>query len=129
MNNVSLIGRITKDIEIRYTQGSNTAVSKFNIAVDKKVKAGEEKKADFIQCQAWGKTAEFIGKYFSKGQKIALIGRIETNNWEDKDGKKHYDTFVTVENVEFCEGKRDSEGQAQKETQEEFSKYETDLPF
>ena len=104
MNNVSLIGRLTAAPELRHTQ-SGVAITRFSIAVDRRVKAGEEKQTDFINCVAWRQTAEFVCKYFSKGQRIALTGRIQTGSYSDKDGNKHYTFDVIADNVEFCESK------------------------
>ena len=108
MNNVSLIGRLTANPELKYTQ-SGMAYAKFSIAVDRAfVKQGEERQADFINIVAWGKTAEFICKYFSKGGRIALTGRIQTGSYTAQDGTKRYTTDVVAENVEFCDSKPDS---------------------
>ncbi len=104
MNNVQLIGRLTVDPELKHTQ-SGTACTRFNIAVDRRVKQGEEKQADFITVVAWQQRAEFICKYFSKGQKIALTGSIKTGSYTDRDGNKRNTFEVWAENVEFCESK------------------------
>ena len=104
MNQVNLIGRLTSDPELRHTQGG-TACTRFNIAVDRRVKQGEEKQTDFITIVAWQQRAEFICKYFSKGQKIALTGSIRTGSYTDRDGNKRYTFEVWAENVEFCENK------------------------
>lgn len=107
MNKVSLIGRLTKDVEVRYTQ-SNTAVASFTLAVNRRfVKEGEERQTDFISTIAWGKTAEFISKYFKKGQQVSLVGRIQTRNYEDDQGKKHYITEVVAEEVYFADSKKE----------------------
>ena len=105
MNNVQIIGRLTADPELRHTQGG-TACTRFSVAVDRRVKQGEEKQADFINIVAWNQTAEFICKYFSKGQRIALTGTIRTGSFTDKDGNKRYTFDVWVSNVEFCESKK-----------------------
>lgn len=107
MNNVSLIGRLTADPEIKYTQNQK-AFTRFTVAVDRPVKSGEEKQADFINIVAWNQTAEFVCKYFSKGQRIALTGSIRTGDYTDKDGKKHYTFDVWANNVEFCESKKEA---------------------
>lgn len=108
MNNVSLIGRLTAEPELKHTQ-SGLATVRFTIAVDRQyAKQGEERQADFISIVAWRQTAEFICKYFSKGQRIALTGRIQTGSYTDRDGNKRYSFDVLAENVEFCEKK--SEG-------------------
>lgn len=104
MNNVSLIGRLTADPELKYTQ-SGKGFTRFTVAVDRPTKQGEEKQADFINIVAWDKTAEFVCKYFSKGQRIALTGSIRTGDYTDKDGKKRYTFDIWVNNVEFCESK------------------------
>ena len=130
MNKVILIGRLTKNPEMRQTQ-SGTSVCGFTIAVDKRIKQGDEKKADFINCQAWQKTAEFITKYFEKGNKIAVVGRIETRTWEDKDGSKKYATEVIVEDAEFVESKKSDGNNHGIQNNSEFTTVEDDgdLPF
>ena len=105
MNNVSLIGRLTADPELRHTQ-SGKGFTRFTVAVDRPTKQGEEKQADFINIVAWDKTAEFVCKYFYKGQRIALTGTIRTGSFTDKDGNKRYTFDVWVSNVEFCESKK-----------------------
>ena len=105
MNRVILIGRTTKDAEVRYAQGSNTAVAKFSLAVDRKFKKDGEPTADFINCTAFGKTAEVIEKYVHKGTKIAVTGRIQTGSYTNKDGQRVYTTDVMLEELEFCESK------------------------
>lgn len=108
MNVVILLGRLTKDPEVRYTQGDNsTAIARFTIAVDRKVKQEGGQTADFIGCVAFGKTAEFIEKYFTKGRKIAVRGRIQTGSYKNKDGATVYTTDVAVEAVDFADGKPD----------------------
>ena len=104
MNSVQLIGRLTRDPEIRYTDGG-ASIAKFGIAVDRRFKQENGADADFINIVSFGKTAEFIEKYFHKGMKIALNGRIQTGSYTDKDGKKVYTTDIVAENVEFCESK------------------------
>jgi len=108
VNKVCLIGRLTKDPEVRYTQTNNTMVVSFNLAVNRRfVKEGEERQADFISIVAWSKTAEFISKYFKKGQQVGICGRIETRNWDDEQGQKHYVTEVIAEEVYFADTKKD----------------------
>ena len=110
MNKVMLLGRLTKDPEVRYTQSSNTMVASFNLAVNRRfVKEGEERQADFINVVAWSKTGEFCSKYFKKGQQVGIIGRIQTRNWEDDQGQKHYVTEVVAEEAYFADSKRDGE--------------------
>lgn len=105
MNNVVLKGRLTKDVDLRYTQGSEPkAYCMFSVAVNR-MKEGE---CDFINCKAWGKTAEFLGKYFRKGQEVVLQGRIEVST-QNTDGVNKTFTNVVVERVEFCGSKADNQ--------------------
>ena len=104
MNSVQLIGRLTRDPEIRYTDGG-ASIARFGLAVDRRFKQENGADADFINIVSFGKTAEFIEKYFHKGMKIALNGRIQTGSYTDKDGKKVSTTDIVAENVEFCESK------------------------
>lgn len=103
MNSVQLVGRFTKDPDIKYSNGGAT-IARFNIAVNRRFKQEGQPEADFISCVAFGKTAEFIEKYFHKGNAIGLQGRIQTGSY-DKDGTKVYTTDVVVENCEFVESK------------------------
>lgn len=110
LNKVILMGRLTKDPEIRYTQNSS-AVSNFTLAVDRGyTKPGEERQADFVPVIAWKNTAEFVSKYFSKGQLVAVAGRLQTRNWQDNDGKKHFVIEVVADEVHFAEKKQNSAG-------------------
>lgn len=109
MNSVQLLGRLTRDPEVRYAESGST-IARFSLAVDRKFKQEGGETADFINCIAFGKTAEFIEKYFSKGMKIALNGRIQTGSYTNKDGVKVYTTDVVVENVEFAESKNSNAG-------------------
>ena len=113
MNKVILIGRLTRDPEVRYSQGDNaTAIARFSLAVNRKFKNAEGNyDADFPNCIAFGKTAEFVEKYFHKGDMIALIGRLQTGSYTNKDGVKVYTTDVVVEEVEFVGGKSNGDGQ------------------
>lgn len=105
-------GRLTRDPEVRYSQGENSlAVAKFSIAVDRRFKKQGEQDVDFINCVAFGKVAEFVEKYFSKGMKIIVEGRIQTGSYTNKDGQKVYTTDIAVEQVEFAESKREDNGQ------------------
>ena len=107
LNKVILMGRITQDLELKQTQ-NGTAVLSFNIAVERNyAPQGEERQTDFISCVAWKKTAEFIYKYFAKGRMIAIEGNIQTRNYDDKNGVKHYVTEVVVDNVSFTGEQRD----------------------
>lgn len=105
MNKVILMGRLTRDPETRYSQGSNaTAVSKFSIAVDRRFKRDGEPDADFFNCTAFGKQGEFVEKYLKKGTKIVLTGHIQNDTYE-KDGVKHYSVQIIVDEMEFAESK------------------------
>ena len=104
MNSVQLLGRLTRDPDVRYTDGGST-IAKFSLAVDRRFKQEGGDTADFINCIAFGKTAEFIEKYFFKGTKIALNGRIQTGSYTNKENVKVFTTDVVVENVEFAESK------------------------
>ena len=104
MNKCILIGRLSRDPDAR--QSGELNITRFTVAVDRRQKAGAEKTADFISCVAFGKTAEFIAKYFKQGVKIAVDGRIQTGSYTDKDGNKRYTTDVVAENVEFADSKR-----------------------
>lgn len=107
MNSCNLIGRLTSDPEIRYTQVDNTMVAQFTLAINRAyAKQGEEKKTDFITIVAWGKTAEFCSKYFKKGQQVGITGRIETGSYDDKDGKRVYTTKVIAEHVDFADSNK-----------------------
>ena len=111
MNKVILMGRLTRDPEVRYTQTNNTMVASFSLAVNRRfVRQGEERQADFINIVAWSKLGEFCSKYFKKGQQVGIIGRIQTRTWDDDQGQKHYITEVVAEEAYFADGKRDSEG-------------------
>lgn len=103
MNKAIEIGRLTRDPEVRYSQGSNTAVARYTVAVDRKFKREGEPTADFIPCVAFGKQAEFAEKYFRKGTKVVISGRITTGSYTNKDGQKVYTTEITVEEQEFAE--------------------------
>lgn len=110
MNKVILMGRLTRDPEIRYSTGENaTAIARYSLAVDRRFKRDGEPTADFINCVAFGKTAEFAEKYFRQGIKIAISGRIQTGSYTNKDGVKVYTTDVIVEEQEFAESKASSE--------------------
>lgn len=107
MNKVILMGRLTKEPELRYTSNNNTAVCNFTLAIDRRfTRQGEEKQTDFIPVVVWSKQAEFCGKYFEKGRQVAVVGRIQTRSWDDNEGKKHYMTEVVAEEAYFADSKR-----------------------
>ncbi len=118
MNKSILMGRLTRDPDVRYAD--NKAYARFTIAVDRRVKQETGQNADFIQCVAFGKTAEFIEKYIQKGTKILVTGHIQTGSYTDRDGKKVYTTDVICEEVEFAESK------AQQEPKEQPTPTQTD---
>ena len=128
MNKVILLGRLTKDPKTRYTQSTNTQVTSFTLAVNRRfVKQGEERQADFINIVSWNKTAEFVSKYFSKGQQVGVIGRIQTRNYDDEQGVKHYITEVIAEEVYFAGEKKEK---AQNDPTDDFEITNSDdLPF
>ena len=104
MNKVALIGRLTRDPDVRYSQGGEPmAIARFTLAVDRRTK---NRDADFISCVAFGKSGEFVEKYFHKGMKVAVIGRIQTGSYDSKDGHKVYTTDVVCEELDFCESKQ-----------------------
>ncbi len=111
MNKVILMGRLTKDPDVRYSQGENaTAIARFSLAVDRKFKREGEQSADFIGCIAFGKLGEFAEKYLRKGTKVVVTGRIQTGSYTNKDGQKVYTTDVVVEECEFAESKSSANG-------------------
>lgn len=110
MNKVILVGRLSRDPEVRYTQGDNSmCVARYSIAVDRRFKRDGEPTADFINCVAFGKTGEFAEKYFTKGMRVAVSGRLTTGSYTNKDGVKVYTTEVTVEEHEFAQSKSENE--------------------
>lgn len=110
MNKCILIGRLVRDPEVRWTQGSESmCVAKFTLAVDRRIKKENEQSADFISCTAFKKTAEFVEKYVKKGTKIAVEGRWQTGSYTNKDGVKIYTNDCVLEAVEFAESKQQAE--------------------
>lgn len=104
MNKTILLGRLTKDPEIRYSQTNNTKFANFTLAVNRKyVKQGEERQTDFINIVTYSKLAEFVEKYLKKGIQICICGRLQTRNWEDNNGQKHYTTEVIAEEIDFAD--------------------------
>lgn len=108
MNKFQFLGRLTKDPEVRYTANNNTQVTTFTIAVNRKfVAQGTERQADFFNLTSFGKTAEFIAKYFKKGQQVLVEGRIQNRTWEDQTGNKRYATDFIVDDTYFADSKRE----------------------
>ena len=118
MNKVILLGRLTRDPEVRYSQGENaTCIARFTLAVDRRYKKeGDQQTADFISCVAFGKNGEFFEKYGRKGTKFAITGRIQTGSYTNKDGVKVYTTDVVVEEQEFAESKGSGDASQQATT-------------
>ena len=114
MNKTILIGRSTKDADVRYSQGDKPmAIARISLAVDRKFKQDGQPTADFINCIAFGKTAEVIEKYVAKGTKIAVVGHIQTGSYTNKDGQKVYTTDVVIDEMEFCESKNSQQSNSQ----------------
>lgn len=114
MNKVILMGRLTRDPDVRYSQGANaTAVARYTLAVDRRFRREGEPTADFINCVSFGRTAEFAEKYFRQGLKIVVTGRIQTGSYTNRDGVKVYTTDIVVEEQEFAESKATSESHYQ----------------
>lgn len=121
MNNVSLVGRLTKDVEIKYT-GSQTAVATGTLAVNRQFKnANGEREVDFINFVAWGKIAEIIANYTSKGSQIGITGRIQTRNYEGNDGKRVYVTEVVAESINLLDSRSSNEQQPPQKQERSFS--------
>ena len=140
MNQVILIGRLTKDPEVRYTAATQTAVATFTLAVDRPVKSGEEKKADFPRITVFGKQAENCEKYLAKGRLVGIHGRIQTGSYTNKDGVTVYTTDVIADRVEFLGGQNSSQSEAyraaaaplaedQEGVPQGFAAIDEDIPF
>lgn len=123
MNSVILLGRLTKDIELKYTT-SQTAVAKFTVAIDEGY--GDKKKTNFISCMAFGKTAENMERFTGKGKKIGVQGRIQTGSYTNKDGATVYTTDVVADRVEFVEW---GDKKQEQEAPEGFAAIDEDIPF
>ena len=134
MNKVFLIGRLTDNPEVRYTQTNNTLVASFSLAVNRKfVKQGEERRADFINIVAWSKLGEFCSKYFKKGQQVGIVGRLQTRTYDDAQGQKRYVTEVVAEEAYFADSKKEESELSEKNKAEDDDPFEitdsSDLPF
>ena len=131
LNHITLMGRLTRDPELRYTS-SGTPVVSFSLAVDRDFapKDGGEKQTDFIDCVAWRQTGEFVSKYFQKGSMAAVTGRLQIRDWQDKDGNRRKSVEVVADNVYFADAKRDSKPQDSRAVDEqEFDEIEDDGDF
>lgn len=106
MNKVMLMGRLTRDPEVRYSQGENSLpIARFSLAVDRRFKRPGEAEADFFNCTAFGKQAEFVERYLKQGTKMLVTGRVQNDNYTNKDGQKVYSVQIVVEELEFAESK------------------------
>ena len=108
MNNVSLVGRLVRDPEVRYGQNESVSVAKFSLAVERKWKRDGEPTVEFINCTVFGKSAEFTEKYFRKGMRVAITGRIQTGSYKNKDGQTVFTTEIIVESQEIAQSKSES---------------------
>lgn len=143
MNKTILLGRLTKNPDIKYSQTNNVMIANFTLAVDRRyVKQGEERQSDFINIVAYSKLAEFVNKYISKGIQICVSGRIQTRSWDDDNGQRHYVTEIIAEEIDFADAPKKSnenvsdktvadESQVVEETDKdtEFISDTDDLPF
>lgn len=128
MNTVSLIGRLTRDPEVRYTS-TQMAVARFSIAIDRPAKEGGEKQTDFPNIVVFGKQAENCERYLAKGRKVAINGRIQTGSYTDKEGRKVYTTDVVANYVEFLDSASQQAKPEQGEQVEGFRQADDDIPF
>lgn len=134
MNNVVLIGRLSRDPSVYYSQGENpTAIAKYALAVDRSFKTKDGQNADFINCITFGKNGEFAEKYLHQGMKIAVTGHIQTGSYTNKDGVKVYTTDVVVDHHEFVESKKSQSEAANNSNKEDFvnvpDSIDEELPF
>ena len=126
LNHITIMGRLTRDPELRYTQ-SQTPVASFSLAVDRDYgsRDGGEKQTDFIDCVAWRQTAEFVSKYFTKGSMAVVSGRLQIRDWTDRDGSKRRSAEVVVDNIYFGESRRrDSSEGSSYDSRSSYSSYE-----
>lgn len=131
INIVAITGQLTRSPEVRQTQ-SGVSVCSFTVAVDRAYKSGEEREADFIDCVAWRGSADFLGKYFGKGDMIGVQGHLQTRNWETDDGQKRKSTEIVVDSLSFVGGKKSdhAESPAENQTFTEMTDADEDsLPF
>lgn len=136
MNKVTLIGRISNNLEVRATS-TGKSICEFRLAINRPANKGGERVADFINCRVWGKTAENLEKYQSKGSLIAVVGRIQVDAFQDKEGKNRYNTYVLVEELEYLQTKKEGKKEENEfkdfsiktEVQQQFNYTDEDLPF
>lgn len=129
MNKIILMGRLTRDVETRYTQTNNTLVASFSLAVNRRFAQDGQPNADFINIVAWGKTGEFCNNYFKKGMQVSVIGRLQIRNYDDENGQKRYITEVVAEEVYFADSKKDTSEETSVESIPENNNIDSDLPF
>jgi len=134
MNKVALVGRLTKDPEVRYTANNQTPVAKFTIAVNRMFKQEGQPDADFIPIVVWGKPAENCGKYIGKGRLVAVAGKIQTRSWDDQEGKRHFTTEVIADEVHFLDKASDMNKGSDSDVKKESNDFhpvegDDDLPF
>ena len=130
MNKVILMGRLTRDPEVRYSQGEQaTAIARYTLAVDRRFKRDGDQTADFIGCVAFGKLGEFAEKYLRKGTKVVVTGRIQTGSYTNKDGQKVYTTDVVVETFEFCDSNKNSSSSNNSIDDDVTPVDDADMPF
>lgn len=133
LNQITLMGRMTRDPELRYTQ-NNTPVASFTLAVDRDIQGNDGgRQTDFIDCVAWRQTAEFVSKYFAKGSMVAVSGRLQLREWQDKDGNKRRNAEVVAERAYFAESKKSVQKepaeQPEQKTFHELNDDDGELPF
>ena len=126
MNKIILLGRLSKEVEVRYTQTNNTMVASFTLAVNRRFKQEGQPDADFINIVAWSKLAEFCSKYFKKGQQVTIAGRLQIRTWEDEQGQKRYVTEVVAEEAYFADSKKEENTPVQEQFEITNS---DDMPF
>ena len=127
MNKVILMGRLTRNPELKQL-ASGTLVANFTLAVSRRFKSEGQPEADFIPIVAWGKTAEFVNNYFKKGQQVAVTGRIQVRQWDDKEGKRRYLTEVVAEEVYFADSKKDNDSN-KSQSEKDYESFDDNLPF
>ena len=129
LNHITIMGRLTRDPELRYTQ-SQTPVASFTLAVDRDFggRDGGEKQTDFIDCVAWRQTAEFVSKYFTKGSMAVVSGRLQIRDWTDRDGGKRRSAEVVVDNIYFGESRRRDGADSRSDTRPAYNSFESVSP-
>ena len=127
LNHITMMGRLTRDPELRYTQ-SQTPVASFTLAVERYFGSREDRQTDFIDCVAWRQTGEFVSKYFQKGSMAVVSGRLQMRDWTDRDGNKRRNAEVVVENIYFGESKRETTATTQPARFEDIED-DGELPF